>query len=536
MAMLQETEDMRLDAQLHLSHCCTCSGAHYVEISVIRFNSKWLAFFFIIEILIQYLLVVIEKLNVWLCKCSPVACQLVRSGLFPCAPFSPSLAVDIRMLDLLTRLFLRVSPNVTAWCSVLEEQLHQQGYWLQGQDPLRRRFGNCLLWYQTLKDSVNSHTKSVLEEVRQEMLDNPPSPVRSDEALHVNVKTHLTNPHLSPSDITRKRKRDQLQATYEGQDDGIPNTSLPPPPRSPLPPAPDPPPDPPPAPDTPPNPPPTSNSSCRASAYLRSRCALCFGGTQQAGATEAGPCVIVLLDACFTHKHRDRHGRDPPRFHPDTFFLREEEVRRWEAKLEEAHSAKPSKQSKTSTESQDDHYEHGMRVPKSALDVCLGSFTAAHETLAKALCSGYDNTGDAALVCPHDAALFLVGMDSPGERQHYMFALLAEFFKHIPENWDVGILYDIGCQTERSCLKWGLLKKYLHRIIWGVSVFHAYGHIWACQVIYHPRKRCGFGLCDGEGCERCWSCLSHLVAYTRVVGVRISFISNIYCFTYNKNV
>ena len=47
--------------------------------------------------------------------------------------------------------------------------------------------------------------------------------------------------------------------------------------------------------------------------------------------------------------------------------------------------------------------------------------------------------------------------------------------------------------------------------MFGISVFHAYGHQWACQIIYHPRKCKGFGLTDGEGCERLWSSLKLLI-------------------------
>ncbi|KAJ3816097.1 hypothetical protein F5880DRAFT_1440694, partial [Lentinula raphanica] len=35
---------------------------------------------------------------------------------------------------------------------------------------------------------------------------------------------------------------------------------------------------------------------------------------------------------------------------------------------------------------------------------------------------------------------------------------------------------------------------------------------------YHPRKREGFGLSDGEGCERFWHSISRLIAYLRICG------------------
>lgn len=56
-----------------------------------------------------------------------------------------------------------------------------------------------------------------------------------------------------------------------------------------------------------------------------------------------------------------------------------------------------------------------------------------------------------------------------------------------------------------------------------MSVFHAFGHGWPCQLIYHPRKCCGFGLCDGEGCEHCWKAIRFLIPYLRVCGVSLYF-------------
>jgi hypothetical protein len=82
----------------------------------------------------------------------------------------------------------------------------------------------------------------------------------------------------------------------------------------------------------------------------------------------------------------------------------------------------------------------------------------------------------------------------------------------------VGALYDIACQLHRSCMKWNFLPLYQDRITFGISVFHAYGHQWPCQLIYHPRKCKGFGLSDGEGCERFWSFIKLLIPTLRVSG------------------
>ena len=49
---------------------------------------------------------------------------------------------------------------------------------------------------------------------------------------------------------------------------------------------------------------------------------------------------------------------------------------------------------------------------------------------------------------------------------------------------------------------------------------HAYGHQWACQLVYNPRLRDGLGLTEGEGTERIWSKFRMLIGVTRSSGVR----------------
>lgn len=67
--------------------------------------------------------------------------------------------------------------------------------------------------------------------------------------------------------------------------------------------------------------------------------------------------------------------------------------------------------------------------------------------------------------------------------------------------------------------EFNLLPNYQHRITFGVSVFHAFGHQFACQCIYHPQKCVGFGCTDGEGCERCWNQLLKEIPMLHVSGV-----------------
>jgi hypothetical protein len=160
-----------------------------------------------------------------------------------------------------------------------------------------------------------------------------------------------------------------------------------------------------------------------------------------------------------------------------------------------------------------------MQISNSALDGCKESFTAADERRTKASTQDFSDTGLMALLCRHDRVLWLVNMTTAGESQFYGLALIRKLGKELPLSTHLGILYDIGCQVNRSCKKWNLLPELQGRITFGVSVFHAYGHQWACQVVYHPRKSKSFGRSDGEGCERLWSGLKLLIPSLRVTGV-----------------
>jgi hypothetical protein len=169
---------------------------------------------------------------------------------------------------------------------------------------------------------------------------------------------------------------------------------------------------------------------------------------------------------------------------------------------------------------EEDGFEGSMKVPTSVLNGCRDAFVAADEKRQKASTQFFSDTGLMALLCRHDQVLWLVNMSSTGEKQYYALALLQRLFEHLPPTMTVGVLYDIGCQLHRSCLKWGFLKEYLDRITFAISVFHAYGHQWPCQLIYHPRKCIGFGLTDGEGCEQFWNAIKQLIPSMRVSGVR----------------
>ncbi|KAF8436868.1 hypothetical protein L210DRAFT_961007 [Boletus edulis BED1] len=244
------------------------------------------------------------------------------------------------------------------------------------------------------------------------------------------------------------------------------------------------------------------------SEYLRSHCPLCFGNDQCYDEAFVMDC-IVCLDACFTQKRR-HSPRDAEHHHPNSVLLSEDKVQKAEELV--------TRCCQSHVHSSPEGLVPGMQVSPSILQECHDSFKAADEQRAKASTQFFSDTGLMALLCHHDIVLWMVIMTSPGERQYYALALLSELLENLPKTTRVGCLYDIGCQLHHSCVKWNFLKDDLARVQFGISVFHAFAHNWGCQLVYHPRKCKGFGLSDGEGCERLWSELKKLIPSLRVSG------------------
>ncbi|KII90299.1 hypothetical protein PLICRDRAFT_78542, partial [Plicaturopsis crispa FD-325 SS-3] len=423
----------------------------------------------------------IEKIDITTCECHSAALQLLNQGMFPCAPRAPSLAVDVRVLEFVTALFVRMPPNTTAWCDALESFLDGRGYKLDTRNSIRRRFGNALLWYGSLVNATKGCVTSYLEETRTGMIAERGLPDDSD-------KEGAKDDDHGQDD--QDADDGYGEAATDGDSNGDPGEGD----GGPL--------------------------LDRPSEYLRQRCPLCFGGRvcHDPGVVAD---VIVCLDACFTQKRRkNKDGRrDPARTHPESVFMPESDVNAMRDFVEERRGAtKPKGREPISGDGDEDGYEGDLRVPNSVLNECGDSFGAADEKREAASTQFFGDTGLMGLLCRHDRVLWLINMTTAGERQYYALALVNRLFNHLPPTMTAGILYDIGCQLHRSCVKWDFLKDVRHRITFAISVFHAYGHQWACQVIYHPRKCVGFGLTDGEGCERFWSAIKKLIPMLRVSG------------------
>ncbi|KAF7305868.1 CxC2 domain-containing protein [Mycena chlorophos] len=452
-------------------------------------------------------------LRICSCKSRTAPAQLLRVGLFPCSPCNPTLAVDIQLLDFVRHLYLRIAPNNTAFCRALESTLGDRGLKFFEGEQLRIRFNNAFQWYLDLVTLTNKHIDDVLDPVREQTRDeydadhpsapvdvppapdvpsapvdvpsapdvppapSPPTPRHNsrratveevDDEDDTTTSTAAPSPQI-PRTPGRKRSREAATGSDEDDDEadkrhrtGAPNPFGPPPPRT------------------------------RPSAYLIKKCPACFAGLRHDPSQRYD--LAVCEDGNFAQKRcPGQGGIDPRREHPDTCFV-DSFSKPMEAYVDGIRKSAPSRREPDAEE--EDGYE--------------GRLKASTQFFAQ--------TGLMGLVCRHDVVLFLVNLESAGEKQFYSLLLLEALFQHLPPDIRVAVLYDIACQLDRSCEKWGFLDRYRDRIAFAVSVFHAFGHIWACQLVYHPHKCIGFGFENGECAERVWFAIQHLIANLRVSG------------------
>ncbi|KAJ3741600.1 hypothetical protein DFH05DRAFT_1528449 [Lentinula detonsa] len=244
----------------------------------------------------------------------------------PHAPVHPTLAVDIHVLDFVTRLFLRIAPNNTAWADSINEFLSSQGYQLQGQDPLRRWFRNALQWYNSLQDLTANFVDQVLSIARN--YEEGGSEVSDAEVKMVEIAKGKEARESSEDDDSDVDSGSDQPAKKQLRIDSDQEMSHP----------------------------------SRPSEYLRGRCPLCFGGPSQSAQDFN---AIVCIDACFTQKHNKRSHKDPPRQHPRTVFLPESDVKRWEEIVASLRPPKTVPKTAAGGEAREDGYELSLKVPNS---------------------------------------------------------------------------------------------------------------------------------------------------------------------------
>ncbi|KAF7298309.1 hypothetical protein MKEN_01355400 [Mycena kentingensis (nom. inval.)] len=483
LALLRETMSLHDLAGLNLGSgpACPCHK-RVLNLTVIRFTGAFHSFYFGCR---ANDALAMEEVGVNVCGCAGVSApeQLICAGLFPCSPTNPTLAVDINVLSLFQEFFLHIAPNNTALCKTLENFLAFRGYKLELGQRLRIRFGNAYTWFMSLVYAARKCVDDAIVPPEPE-----PEPVPSSPPPSASAPAEQAN-RSGPKTGSKRARCDDVEDEDDAPSLRPKNPFLKPPPRT------------------------------EPSAYLRRRCPACFEGLKR-DPTQTFD-VSVCIDTCFTQKIRALFGCncDPARIHAYSVFLARELAEVYEEYVEGTRSAgKQSKKARVGPEVEDDSYLGKMRVPESTLNGYSESFRAADEKRGKATSTFFAHTGLMCMVCRHDQVLFMVSMTSVGEKQHYALLLFEKLFQHLPEGIIVGGMYDIACQLARSCELWGFLGSYQERLVWAVSVFHAFAHRWGCQLIFHPQKCIGFGDTNGEGSERNWNELSHLVGHFRTCG------------------
>ena len=218
-----------------------------------------------------HILAGLDVVVLYVCKCMPAPQQLIRRGLFPCAPVLPKLAIELDMLELAAGLFVNSSPNETAWAATLTEFLGTRGYSLStevgfhfqllpslyltfhtSKDSLRRRFGNALAQYQVLIQVVDAEVSKSVEVARNLAL-----------AIGVTPSVQQLNAELPEVNGSAPLfHRSYLNS--ESQDGHVPQSK-------------------------------SGEPRQRPSAYLRSRCPLCFGGKPPVPQENTSVCLCCAV-------------------------------------------------------------------------------------------------------------------------------------------------------------------------------------------------------------------------------------------------
>ncbi|KAK1231142.1 hypothetical protein PQX77_005748 [Marasmius sp. AFHP31] len=459
------------------------------------------------------------------CRCQTLAQVLVAHGLFPTSPSQPRMAIALDLLDFYSTLCQQSSDAVTALANALSSLYRRQGFRLLGttgealQDPVHRALGNSLQWYDTLVVEVDRYVTAKIDNLKKRLplllipatsrtsslatspayalLPQPPSPdlrpsaTSESSASSREPAPHPQSPDIRPSAVSESSASSEEPAPHPQSPDVQPSaasecstSSEEQPPAS----------------TGSGSPQPPFEGSCDP--YLQRLCPACFGGKRFGQSFQWGGDLHVALDGNLHHRHLKSGGDGVP-FHQSTRFLSKEFVDEVGARVAAARGQPPRQRRST-------------KLPDDVVDADQDSYKAASGDSKRQSNDAFDENGVMALVCRHDIPLFLASIDTPGEQQKYAIALFEAFFAMIPDCATVAGLYDIACVLDRSLDLYDLLPEGVaSRLQLATAVMHAYGHQWACQLLYNPRMRVGLGITDGEGTERLWSRLRRIIGLER---------------------
>ncbi|KAJ7871711.1 hypothetical protein B0H14DRAFT_2502920 [Mycena olivaceomarginata] len=385
----------------------------------------------------------------------PVSILLVQNGVFPMSPNRPQTAVSVDLLDIYQALFERSCDAINALASALHTIYDRRGFHVLSSQG------------QLAKDPFRAGLQQAVQWY---------SNLRAEVQKRVNAALAEAETSLYPAAPISTTE------CTPPTSNAVPIASMPHPPAPPV---------------------ETKHvlTPGRAARILRERCPACFGLEEWGRPLEDGGDVQLGADGCFSYRHIRRAGDGPISYDP-SYFLSKEKVDRAGDRIVEARKKKPAKLKSL--------------IPQDVLDACNDSFDAANEKKQKVDPKYHDASGVFVLACRHSQVLFLCNIDTPGEQQKYLVALLEEMNELLPPAATILHTYDIGCVSDRSLDLYPILTEGLReRLSFALNVMHSFRHQWVCQLVYSPRFRRGMGLTDGEGVERLWSRIRKLIPITR---------------------
>ncbi|CAK5268968.1 unnamed protein product [Mycena citricolor] len=240
-----------------------------------------------------------------------------------------------------------------------------------------------------------------------------------------------------------------------------------------------------------------SPAPTRAARILRERCPACFGDMNHRGGD-----IQMGADGNWSLRHLCSAGDGPKLPFQPAYFVSKAEVDSVRQRILAARKQKPRRNTSP--------------VSLHVIEACQDSFEAANDKKEKADPNRYDSTGVFVMTCRHSQVLFLANIDTPGEQQCYIIALLEKVASLLPRNATIVQAYDIGCVVDHSCHLYPILSPSLHqRVAFVINIMHSFAHEWDCQLVYSPRFFTGMGISDMEGVERFWSRMRKLIGMTR---------------------
>ncbi|KAJ7339964.1 hypothetical protein DFH08DRAFT_704657 [Mycena albidolilacea] len=388
----------------------------------------------------------------------PVAVLLVQNGVFPASPSRVQTGVSIDLLEIYRALFERSCDAITALASALYTIYNRRGFRVLAQKNTGQ------LATDPFRKLLGHAAPDV---VMADEISSRPTAAADDASNPVHGLSHTSVATSSSPSIH-------------------PPSPLPPPPPLPSPP--------PPA-----SPPPLTPG--RASRILRERCPACFGLEEWGRSLKDGGDVQLGADGCFSYRHLRSAGDGPIDYDP-TYFVPKENIAKVNERIIEARKRKST--------------TYKPRIPQDAIDACQESWNAANEKKQNTDPKYYDASGVFVMTCRHLQVIYLCDIDTPGEQQKYIVALMEEVNSNLPPQATILQAYDVGCVTDHSFNLFPILSAgFRERVSFIINAMHAFGHRWICQLVYSPRCHDGAGLSDMEGVERFWSRLRKLIPLTR---------------------